>query len=133
MKIHYDSQGLNIELSNVFPKDEAIATKEFTLTGESTTNDDMDYHIMLVVSNNTFTDNAIQYKLISTNTDDNGEVAPSITELKGIPTGENKEVFLGNATFKSPADNAIHTYNLEFYFPRSDVPEYILVNELLEF
>ena len=123
MKIHYDSEGPNINLSNVFPKDEAIATKEFTLTGESTTNDDMDYHIMLVVTNNTFTDNAIQYKLTSTNTDNNGEVAPSITELKGIPTGENKEVFLGNATFESPAENAVHTYNLHFYFPRGEVQD----------
>ncbi len=114
MKIHYDSNDPHIELFNVFPKDEAIATKEFTLIGESTTSDDMDCHIVLVVSNNTFTDNAIQYKLISTNTDNNGEVAPSITELQGIPIGENKGLFLGNATFESPSDNSVHTYTLEF-------------------
>ena len=123
MKIHYDSEGPNINLGNVVPQDEALATKEFTLTGESTTNDDMDYHIVLVVSNNTFTDNAIQYKLISTNTDNNGEVAPSITELQGIPTGTNQEIFLGNATFESPANNSVHTYTLEFYFPRGEVAD----------
>ncbi len=76
----------------------------------------MEYNILLIVEENTFTDDALKYKLASTNTDDNGEVAPSITELQGIPTGNNQEIFLGNAHFSSPTEgNKVHTYNLELY------------------
>lgn len=47
----------------------------------------MEYKISLVVESNSFSEDALKYKLISTNTDNNGEVAPSITELTSIGTG----------------------------------------------
>ena len=120
MTIHYDSEGQEINAPNIEPSDDPFGTKTFTLTGNNTTNEDMQYHIILIVEENTFTENALKYKLTSTNTDDNGQVAPSIEELTGIPSGENQEVFLGNAHFSSPTEgNKVHTYNLELYFPET--------------
>ena len=114
MNIHYDG-GENINTPNIFPSNEPFATKNFTLTGKSTTSDNMNYHIMLVIEENTFTNYALQYKLTSTNTNNNGEVAPSIDKI-GINTG-SREIFLGNGFFESPADNKLHSYSLELYFP----------------
>ena len=119
MNINYDG-GENINAPNIFPSNEPFATKTFTLTGKSTTNDNMNYHIIFVIEENTFTEEALKYKLISTNTDDNGTIAPSINELKDIPTNQN-EIFLGNGSFESPTSgNKVHTYNLELYFPETD-------------
>ena len=64
MNIHY-AGGENINTPNIFPSNDPFATKNFTLTGKSTTNDNMNYHIILVVEENTFTDNALMYKLES--------------------------------------------------------------------
>ena len=114
MNIHYDG-GENITTPNIFPSNDAFATKNFTLTGKSTTNDNMNYHIILVIEENTFTNNALQYKLTSTNTDGNGTVAPSIIQ-SGIANGTH-EIYLGDGIFVSPANNKEHSYILELYFP----------------
>ncbi len=71
----------------------------------------MDYTISLVVEENAFTSSSIQYKLISTNNDDNGEVAPSINELQQIETGPNM-IILGSGYFEETEGNKTHTYNL---------------------
>ena len=116
MTIHYDSTGQEINAQDIRPDNNPFGVKEFTLTGTNTTSNNMEYNILLIVEENTFTDDALKYKLASTNTDDNGEVAPSITELQGIPTGNTQEIFLGNAHFSSPTEgNKVHTYNLELY------------------
>ena len=116
MNINYDG-GENINAPNIFPSNEPFATKTFTLTGKSTTNDNMNYNIILVIEENTFTDNGLMYKLESLNNDNNGNVAPPINELTGIPT-ESNEIFLGNGSFESPTSgNKLHTYSLELYFP----------------
>jgi len=114
MNIHYDG-GENINTPNIFPSNIPFAIKNFTLTGKSTTNDNINYHIILVIEENTFTNNAITYKLISNNRDNNGVIAPSTNEL-GITTG-SQEIFLGDGTFESPVDNDVHLYTLELYFP----------------
>ena len=114
MNIDYDG-GENINTPNIFPSNEPFATKNFTLTGKSTTSDNMNYHIILVIEENTFTNNALQYKLTSTNTDGNGTIAPSIIQ-SGIATGA-QEIYLGDGTFESPANNKEHLYTLELYFP----------------
>jgi len=75
----------------------------------------MNYHIVLVIEENTFSENALTYKLTSTNTNNNGTVAPSTNQI-GIVHGDH-ELFLGDGTFESSADNKIHSYSLELYFP----------------
>ena len=49
MNINYDG-GENINAPNIFPSNEAFATKNFTLTGKSTTNDNMNYHIIRLLT-----------------------------------------------------------------------------------
>jgi len=116
MNINYDG-GENINTPNIFPSNEPFATKNFTLTGKNTTNDNMNYHIILVIEENTFTNNALQYKLTSTNTDGNGTTAPSIIQ-SGIANG-SQEIFLGDGTFESPVNNKDHSYILELFFPET--------------
>ncbi|HHX33225.1 MAG TPA: hypothetical protein GX713_03265 [Mollicutes bacterium] len=48
MNINYDG-GENINTPNIFPSNSPFATKNFTLTGNSTTTDNMNYHIILVI------------------------------------------------------------------------------------
>ena len=73
----------------------------------------MGYKISLVIEENTFSENAIQYKLISTNNDNSGNVATSINVLTNIRSGEGTYT-LGYGNFEVPTDaNKTHTYNLE--------------------
>ncbi len=67
MHITYDG-GADVDAPNIKPSNDPFGTKTFTVTGR-TTLDDMKYHIVLVVEENTFTDDALSYKLISENTD----------------------------------------------------------------
>ena len=121
MHIAYAS-GPNINAPNIEPSNNPFGTKTFTVTGR-TSLDDMKYHIVLVVEENTFTDDAIQYKLISENTDENGTVQPSSDKLTGIKTGE-LEIAIGNGSFESPTNGyKVHTYNLELYFPDTGEPQ----------
>ncbi|MDD4187961.1 MAG: hypothetical protein PHX04_04285 [Bacilli bacterium] len=120
MTITYDSTGSNINLANIIPDDNPAAIKNFTIKGNNNTDIEMCYKISLVVTTNTFSEEAIQYKLSSTNTDNNGSVAASITDLTIIGTGA-KTVELGVGYFDAPAvGDKIHTYNLEIYFPNQN-------------
>ena len=86
MQIQYNG-GAAINVNSFFPSATAFATKNFTVTGNNSTNQTMYYNITLVMESNTFSCNALQYKLTSTNTGGNGSVIPSITTMKEIGTG----------------------------------------------
>ena len=88
----------NINIANIYPKDDVWKTKTFTVTGNNTTGLDMLYNISLNIESNSFSYGALKYKLISTNTGGNGNVVPSITIMEDIPTGTNN-IILGNGTF----------------------------------
>ena len=123
MLITYDG-GDNITINNIFPDDNPAAIKTFTVTGFNNTEIEMAYKISLVVESNTFSDEALKYKLISENTDNNGEPAPS-TELINITSGESI-IELGIGSFDVPTDeNKTHTYNLELYFSNQDYDQNI--------
>lgn len=109
--------GATINLENIIPNDNVVATKTFTVTGNNTTDIEMKYVLNLVVDSNNFSENALKYKLISTNINNNGTVVPSIPDLTNIGTGA-KTIQLGTGIFDSPTDgDKVHTYNLEMYFP----------------
>ena len=119
MQIDYDG-GPAINVPEMFPNNEEFATKTFTVTGTSSYDEEMLYHIILVMNFNTFRDGALTYTLESTNTDENGEVAPPTLTQKGIKTGEG-ETFLGNGKFApTESQNKTHTYTLKLYFPLVD-------------
>ncbi len=115
LNINYSSSN-NIYLRDVFPKEEALDTKVFTLTGNNTTNLDMEYHVNLVVTENTFINSELKYTVTSTK--DNGETFTS-ENLNGIREGSNT-IFLGNGKFIGNVTNKLHTYTLKIYLPRGD-------------
>ncbi len=113
MKITYDG-GANIDLAGIYPKDDVWATKTITVTGNNTTDAEMYYKLTLVVDSNTFkTDDPLQYELVSTNTNTNGEVIPTISKTD---LTENS-IELGSGHFIK-ANNAKHTYLLKIYYPK---------------
>lgn len=114
MNIVYDG-GNDINISDIIPGDEPKAIKIFTVTGNNTTAVPMSYKMILIVEYNDFSEESLKYKLISTNTDNNGTVAPNI-DLTNLGTGV-KTIKLGVGSYDVPTNgNKTHTYKLEIYF-----------------
>lgn len=112
------SGGADISLNGIYPKDEAWVVKNFTLSGTNTTDLNMYYKISLVVDENTFSTNLITFDLTSTNTSNNGSVAPNLASTN-IATGSNVYA-LGNGTFTN-GNNLTHSYILKIYFKNSEL------------
>lgn len=55
MKVTYSDSSGNINIKNIYPKDDAWVSKEFIITGDKSVLIGMKYRIILVVENNTFT------------------------------------------------------------------------------
>ena len=112
----------SINIANIIPSDDPILTKTFTVTGNNTTDIEMKYQLSLVVESNTFSENALKYKLIGINNNNNGTTVPNQTELTNIGTS-SKIIELVIGEFISPTEgNKVHTYNLELYFPIKYLP-----------
>ena len=108
--------GNNITINNIFPRSSAWAAKTFTVTGNNTTDSNMAYSLYLEVDENTFSDDALQYKLTSVNTDNNGTVVAGNTDLIPIKSGVSSTL-LGYGTYSSPTNgDKVHTYTLDIYF-----------------
>ena len=113
MDIVYDG-GSQINATGLAPSDVSFGTKNFTVTGTSTIElSEIGYKISLIIDENTLSKNAISFTLESTNTSDNGSVLPSIED--NIYVGTNKIEF-GIGKFIGPVSNAVHTYQMKFYF-----------------
>lgn len=115
MKIIYDS-GANINVGGMTPSNQPFAVKTFTVTGNNTTDIEMYYQISLIIDNNTFSNDALKYKLISSNINDNGSIVESKNYFVNIGTGP-KIINLGVGSFQSPTGGSkVHSYDLELYF-----------------
>ncbi len=115
LAIAYESGEKIILADEIQPEEEKPAmTKEFTITGSNNTTSVMPYSLELVISENTFTSNALSYTFESTNTGVNGVVATPIAET-AIVTG-NQVISLGNGYFSGQVTNSVHTYVLKIYF-----------------
>ncbi len=117
MEITYSS-GDVINITNVFPNNNPFVIKEFTITGKNSNDENMHYHLLLVLDENTFKSSALTYTLKSNNIDDNGYTVPEIITQTGIKT-DKREIFLGNGMF-TPTNNEdkVHSYTLKLYFPK---------------
>ena len=107
--------------TNIYPKAAAWVTKNFTVTGTNTTDATMAYQIVLKVQNNTFSTDALKYKLTGTNTGENGTVI-NVATATGIATGSS-DITLGGSSAKGTFTNAsdkVHTYKLEIFFPETN-------------
>lgn len=82
------SGGLDITMNNIYPRDEVWGTKNFTVTGNSTTILPMYYSLSLVVETNTFVNNDLKYILLFTNTGSNGDALIPVG-MQSIPSGTN--------------------------------------------
>lgn len=114
LEIAYDGSAA-MTADNILPEvlDPAMV-KNFTITGSNTTTATMPYSIELIITANTFTNNALSYTLESTRTGGNGTIAPAISETP-IETGP-RTIALGNAYFEGTVANSVHTYVLRIYF-----------------
>lgn len=89
---------------------EIVGEKSFTVTGVVTGSSNLNYEADLVVTNNTYADNALVYTLVSTNISNNGVVMVSTSEPVAIKNGTST-IVLGTGTFAGPtATGATHTY-----------------------
>ncbi len=117
MNITY-AGGSAITATGVYPSSEKFATKNFTVTGNNTTDSQMGYSVRIIVDENTFSYGSIKYKLTSTNTGGNGAVIPNITEMQEVAsTGYSS--FVGTGHFTKTSGDKVHTYALELYFPET--------------
>lgn len=125
MKIDYENNSSNLVLSKIIPG--AEATKQFTLTGTNNTknnanvsDNNMYYKIGIVIDDNTFSSNALRYKLTKdSSSTNNGEQA---NNLSGF-ISQNGTRFIGNGYFASGASNAKHVYNLTISFPETNTDQ----------
>jgi len=114
MEIDYFDKHNIITINNAFPSSTPIASKLFTLTGTNTTDLTMEYYVALVVESNTFSHNALSYKLSSVNTSSSGTTIPSIIAHQGISNGPGVYQ-LGMGSFVT-GSSKVHTYTLEIYW-----------------
>ncbi len=110
--------GSAITATGIYPSNDPIVTKNFTVTGNNTTAIKMGYSLSLIMDENTFSVGALKYKLTSTNTGANGEVAPAISDAKDLYIGPSTNL-LGVGYFNETSGNKVHNYTLNMYFPEN--------------
>lgn len=120
MMITYTNGSGNIDIQNIYPKETAWATKKFTVTGNNSTDLDMQYRLLLYVDNNTFS-YPLTYSLTGTNTSSNGTILENQNNVNIKTKGYQ---ILGNGKFKK-GSNSIHTYNLKIYYKNQNVDQNI--------
>ena len=114
LEVEYaDETGGNIVISNVYPREKEWVTKEFTIKGTNTTNLAAFYKVKLVIDNNGFEGLALYYTLDSVNTDNNGNIIPSISKEYIA----SDDIVLGQGYFANTGTNSKeHKYTLKIYF-----------------
>lgn len=114
MNIKYTNGSGNITLSNIYPRSIAWANKNFTITGNNTTNLKMYYSVSLVVDNNNFDDSYLSYTLTGNNPSKNGNLIPTISDYQEILSGAGTYE-LGIGSFDK-SSNINHTYTFKIFF-----------------
>ena len=116
MQITFEG-GEHLNAPDIIPSNDPFVTKTFTLTGVNSTEEIMNYHLILKMETNTFRDSALAYTLSSNNVNNNGKTVPSKTDITGIKSG-TREIFLGNGYFEGTnIEDKVHSYTLKLYFP----------------
>ncbi len=116
MSIVYDNLSNTITLENIYPREEAWVTKNFTVTGTNTTDLNMKYKVGLDISDNTFPAGYLTYSLENTNSDSGTPIA----NKTGRPIPTSGTEWFGEGLFVT-GRNQIHAYTLKIYFPDNNV------------
>lgn len=129
LDIHFANGTANLESATgivpqvpneTWPHGAPVIIKEFTITGNNTTETVMPYGLNLVVSLNTFSNGALTYSLTSSADAQPGTPVPAITTPLGInsvsTTDEDLVIALGTGNFAGVVTNSVHSYVLRVFF-----------------
>jgi hypothetical protein len=111
LSISYAEGDGSISIGNVYPREEAWLTKTFTLTGNNTTNLNMNYSVSLSIEENGFSSGDLTYSLTSEEAE-SGTVIEDKTD-KSIGGVGNQTIGYGQFV---KGTNITHTYTLSIYF-----------------
>jgi hypothetical protein len=111
LSISYAEGDGNISIDNVYPREEAWLTKTFTLTGNNTTNLNMNYSVSLSIEENGFSSGDLTYSLTS----EEAELGTVIEDKTDKSIGGVGNQTIGYGQFVK-GTNITHTYTLSIYF-----------------
>ena len=112
MEIDYSENSNIIELSGIYPKEEAWATKTITLTGTNTTIDlDMHYKIGFEIEENTFSEGSLSYTIKNTL----NESGTPLEDIESTIVKTSGNQYIGYGTFGRVEDK-VHSYEIKIYF-----------------
>ena len=114
MKIVYANGSGNITMENIYPKEEAWVNKIFTVTGNNSTELNMEYRLYLVTTSNSFNAGDLTYSISGTSTNQ----ADKLVEKANKPLAKAGEVLMGTGIFKSK--NSTHSYNLRIFYKETN-------------
>ena len=126
MAIDFTDSNPNITFSNVIPGptsslSNAILNKNFIITGENTTDLNMEYKLNIKVTTNEFANGEIGYILIGKNNSNvaivtNSKTAFTPSSINTINKGTNLTISLGNGYFTKSTSSVKHEYSLYLFY-----------------
>ena len=117
MSIVYANGSGNIVMENIYPKEEEWVNKTFTVTGNNSTELDMEYRIYLKTISNGFNVGDLTYSISGTSTNSGDK----LVEKANQPLAKTGELLLGKGIFKSKT--ATHSYNLRIFYKEKNVDQ----------
>ena len=111
MGIVYSEDDADVSVNNIYPREEAWITKQITLTGYNTTDQDMRYDLGINIISNTFKRGELTFDLTGVGT--NGTKISDITGKSLLKTSGFFK--LGTGSFNQ-ANGDTHVYILKIYF-----------------
>ena len=127
LSVEYDSNS-KLEVGSSIPGS-SLTDKAFTITGVVTGSTNLNYEVMLKVSENTYTDGALVYTITSTNTSNNGSTIETTSTPVLIPSGVSN-IRIGIGTFAGPiVSGATHSYSINITHAYTDDEALINANQ----
>ena len=110
MTIKYANGSGTIKMENIYPREEAWVNKVFTVTGNNTTDLEMNYRLYLVVSRSTFNFGDLTYSISGTSTNSTDTLISKANQ----PISKAGQILMGAGVFKSKTST--HSYNLRIFY-----------------
>ena len=110
MTITYANGSGTIKMENIYPREEAWVNKSFTVTGNNTTDLEMNYRLYLVVKNNGFNFGDLTYSISGTSTNS----TDTLINKANQPIPKAGQILMGAGVFKSKTST--HSYNLKIFY-----------------
>ena len=114
MNIVYADGSGDIVMENIYPRDKEWVNKTFTITGDNTTDLEMDYKVYLISKSNGFDLGDLTYSISGTST--NADDTLIGADNQNIEKAD--KMLLGTGNFKSK--KATHTYSLKIFYKETN-------------